>query len=380
MEQEYKRDKFKYFKDILNGDRYPSDRAKFNFICYAIGGIHLFLCIYYFALSCLLIGGYHFLSAYYYIVILTVWLRKDKYYQVFLASYIEIIFNSIFMTMTLGWSWGFMMYIIAICPVSFFISYSIPGMKRSLTKPVIFASISLLFFIIAKILSGIIPPYLDFSDRTIYIDIIYLFNCIITFVSIIVFSALFALQLRCQEKELEKHNRELTDISSIDPLTKLLNRRAMGECLDTAVEHIKKTGELFSLAIGDIDNFKMVNDIHGHNVGDDVLKMVASTIRESLPEKAILCRWGGEEFLILIRKPEIDMISDIEAVRYAISQQTVKVEKPDGYIDLKVTMTFGVSQYIHGFSIDQVIALADENLYKGKNNGKNRVVHSRTVI
>lgn len=380
MENQVKRDRFKYLKDVLNGDRYPSDQAKFNAICYCVGAVHVFLCIYYFALSSIWIGGYHFLSAYFYIVILTVWLRKDKYYNVFLASYIEITFNAIFMTMLFGWSWGYMMYIIAMCPVSFFISYSIPGVKRSLTMPVTFSTLSLILFIVGRILSNHIPPYMTVANAAFHSNVIYLFNCILTFIAIIVFSALFALQLRCQEKELEQHNKELTDISSIDPLTKLLNRRAMGACLDTAVENIKKTGELFSLAIGDIDNFKMVNDVHGHNVGDDVLKMVASTIRETLPEKAILCRWGGEEFLILIRKPETDMIADIEAVRYAISQQIVKVEKPDGYLDLGVTMTFGISQYMHGYTIDQVIALADENLYKGKNNGKNRVVHSKTVI
>lgn len=369
-----------FLGQVWRGEKFPSDKGKFNAICYALGIVHLLTCIIFFSVQYLAIGAYHFLSAYLYIVVLTVWLRKDLYYRVFLASYIEILLTSCGMTILCGWDWGFMLYVIAVCPVSFFISYSIPGMDRSLTKPTIFSAISLIVFLATRIAAVYIPLVYDKYNDSLLLSFIYLFNCLLTFTAIIIFSALFALEIRSKEKELEKHNKELKDVSSIDPLTKLLNRRSMGECLDIAVDKVKTTGELFTLAIGDIDNFKMVNDVHGHNVGDDVLKMVASTIKESLPEKAILCRWGGEEFLILIRKPEADAIADIEAVRYAITQVSTKVEKPDGYLDLSVTMTFGMTQYMHGYTIDQVIALADENLYKGKSNGKNRVVHSKTII
>jgi len=373
-------DTISYLKQMWNGERFPSDKAKFTFISYVLGVVHIILSVIFFYLSYLFLGCYHFLTAYFYIVTMTVWLKNDKYFRALTCAYVEILLTSCLMTVTLGWNWGFPMYIIAICPVSFFVSYSLPGMARTLNKPFIFSSISTVVFIFLKVFVSIVPPYAPLDQYVKLTAHMYMFNCLLTFVSIIIFSAMFALEIRTKEIELEKHNKVLTDISSIDPLTKLLNRRSMGECLDLAVDKVKTTGELFTLAIGDIDNFKMVNDVHGHNVGDDVLKMVASTIRETLPKNAILCRWGGEEFLVLLRKTETEAISDIEAVRYAISQKSVKVEKPDGYIDLGVTMTFGMSQYIHGFTIDQVISLADENLYKGKANGKNRVVHSKTVL
>lgn len=370
----------KYLKDMWNGDAFPSEKTKFNAICYALAAIHLILTIIFFALGYKLVGIYFCLTIYLYVITLTVMLRSERYYHVFIIAYSEISVTSVLLTWFFGWNWGFMMYIIALCPVSFFVTYSLTGVKRTLSRPLIFSAISLVLFSSTRIACSYVEPfYNDYADTTVATTM-YMLNCFITFITIMAFSILFSLDVRCKEKILETQNEELSDISSIDPLTKLLNRRAMGQCLETAVNQTKKTGELFSLTIGDIDNFKMVNDVHGHNVGDDVLKMVASTIRENLPEKAILARWGGEEFLILTRKSEADSIPDIEAIRYAISQQTVKVEKPDGYIDLGVTMTFGISQYIHGFTIDQVISLADENLYKGKSNGKNRVVHSKTAI
>ena len=375
-----RRKHFSYLKSIWRGETFPSDHDKFYTICNVIGMVHVLLAVFFVCFKLYALCILNCLSAYLYLVTMAIWLREDKYNYIFYAAYIEIIFSSCLMTALCGWDVGFMQYVIALCPVSFFIGYSLPGIKRSLTRPTIFSVGCLFVFVIMRFyIQGRSPFYNVFGDVW-YSEALYLYNAFVTFLSISAFSILFSLELHCKEAELEKRNSVLKEASSIDPLTGLLNRRSMGECLDIAVQNTKNTGELFTIIIGDIDNFKMVNDIHGHNVGDDVLKMVAKTIKSSLPEKSILCRWGGEEFLVLIRKPEVDAIPDIEAVRYAITQVTTQVEKPDGYIDLGVTMTFGVSQYIHGFTIDQVISVADENLYKGKSNGKNRVVHSKTVI
>lgn len=375
-----KRGRFAYLKSIWRGDTFPSDHDKFNTICCAVGIVHVLLALFFALMGLFLICVVNCLSAYFYFVTMSVWLRNKKFYRFFVGAYVEIMLSSCLMTHLCGWEFGFMQYVIALCPVSFFMVYSLPGTKRSMTRPSLYAIGCMAVFAIARLIVGNHPPMYDGYSHTWIATALYIYNSFVTFLSITAFSILFSLEIHCQERELEKHNAILKDASSMDPLTGLLNRRSMGECLDIAVQNTKSTGELFTIIIGDIDNFKMVNDIHGHNVGDDVLKMVARTIKETLPDKSILCRWGGEEFLVLIRKPENEAIPDIEAVRYAITQVTTKVEKPDGYIDLGVTMTFGMSQYIHGFTIDQVISVADENLYKGKSNGKNRVVHSKTVI
>ena len=371
--------KSNYLVDFWNGERFPSQQGKFRAICIGLSVVHLILMIYFFVIGHEIVGAYNIFSSIYYLVSGIAIGKNDNFFKIFLETYIEITVYAVFATILCGWNMGFMLYIIALCPVSFFITYTIPGRQRNLTTPFIFSFLSLVIFIWTKV-------YIDASGTIDYgisdkqIRVCYNFNCIVTFMVIMILSALFAMEIRAKEKELEARNAELTDISSVDPLTKLLNRRTMDVCLEKAVNKVKSTGELFTVIIGDIDNFKKVNDVYGHNIGDDVLKMVAKTIREALPNDGILCRWGGEEFLILLSMKEDEAIPIIENVRKEVSEGRVLVEKKEGDIELGVTMTFGMSEYIHGFTIEKVISIADDNLYAGKEHGKNRVVHSKTVI
>lgn len=369
-----------YLRQLWNGERFPSMEEKFTVIGYALAAIHLLMFPMFYMIGVPFLAIFTLFSTGFYAITCRRKIKEKEFFKAFVMTYIEVTCFSCLCTLSLGWNWGFMMYVIAISPVSYFIMYSIPNRKRTMTLPILFSIIAMFVFIMVKNISDNYSAWSTVVVSRPFISFIYLFNCLITFVSIIIFSMLFSLEISSKEKELEKQNVKLSDISSIDPLTGLLNRRSMNTHLEKAISEVKSTGKLFSIAIGDIDNFKMVNDIHGHNVGDDVLVMVSKTIKETLPENATFCRWGGEEFLILLPLVEADAVQIIESVRYAIGQVTCKVDKPEGYIDLGVTMTFGVSQYVHGFSIDKIISLADENLYKGKENGKNRVVHSKTVI
>lgn len=370
----------KYVKDVWNGDRIPSQENKFKALCVVLGIIHLYLAIFFFMTEIYILSLYNICSAIYYISSGTKIKHNSDFYKLFVTTYIEVTTFAVLSTVLIGWNYGFMLYVIVLSPVSFFMTYALPGQKRSLSTPALFSMISLLVFITTRIhweSRGIIIAGTA-TDKMITLT--YNLNCIISFFAVIILSVFFSQEIRLREKELEKRNSQLSDISSVDPLTGLYNRRSMDKFLDEAVALVKENGQLFTVTIGDIDNFKMVNDIHGHNVGDDVLMMVAKTIKETLPEKSTLCRWGGEEFLIMLPVPEADAIPVIESVRYAISQQIVPVEKKDGYLNLSVTMTFGMSQYIHGFNIEKIISIADENLYKGKSNGKNRVVSSKTGL
>lgn len=370
----------KYVKDVWNGDRIPSQENKFKALCMVLGIIHLYLAIFFFMTEIYILSLYNICSAIYYISSGTKIKHNSDFYKLFVTTYIEVTAFAVLSTVLIGWNYGFMLYVIVLSPVSFFMTYALPGQKRSLSTPALFSMISLLVFITTRIhweSRGIIIAGTA-TDKMITLT--YNLNCIISFFAVIILSVFFSQEIRLREKELEKRNSQLSDISSVDPLTGLYNRRSMDKFLDEAVALVKENGQLFTVTIGDIDNFKMVNDIHGHNVGDDVLMMVAKTIKETLPEKSTLCRWGGEEFLIMLPVPEADAIPVIESVRYAISQQIVPVEKKDGYLNLSVTMTFGMSQYIHGFNIEKIISIADENLYKGKSNGKNRVVSSKTGL
>ena len=124
------------------------------------------------------------------------------------------------------------------------------------------------------------------------------------------------------------------------------------------------------MIIGDIDDFKKVNDTYGHNIGDDVLVNVAEIITSQIPEDAYVCRWGGEEILILIHDPAQTAVSIAEKIRNKIAESITQTED----IPIHITMTFGIAEYIPGLSITKLISVADDNLYKGKKDGKNRVV------
>lgn len=153
-----------------------------------------------------------------------------------------------------------------------------------------------------------------------------------------------------------------------DQLTGLKNRSGLYEAFHTRILSGQK--KTYSIVMGDIDYFKKVNDTYGHECGDKILILVADTIRSHMRPEDCICRWGGEEILLLINGTETVATALAEKIRASIEQACVTEEGTK----VSVTMTFGVASYIPGFKINKLIQLADNNLYIGKNNGKNQVV------
>lgn len=122
--------------------------------------------------------------------------------------------------------------------------------------------------------------------------------------------------------------------------------------------------------MGDIDNFKSVNDNHGHECGDYILKALVNTIISGLRKQDIVGRWGGEEFILLL--PETNLAGGeiaAEKIRKIIYQNKFIYNNKV----IPISITFGVSEYSSGKDIDSCIKEADSALYKGKGKGKNRV-------
>ncbi len=155
-----------------------------------------------------------------------------------------------------------------------------------------------------------------------------------------------------------------------DPLLKIYNRQYMNSIIDGLVD--VKLGNKFSVLMCDIDHFKKVNDTYGHTAGDEVLFKVAQIIREaSLPE-GIACRYGGEEIIIFLRdKTGDDAYHKAEKIRKIVKKTPVKFKSKS----IKVTMSIGVASTKAGISeIHKIIKQADENVYKAKKAGRDRVV------
>ena len=155
-----------------------------------------------------------------------------------------------------------------------------------------------------------------------------------------------------------------------DELTGLYNRRHVRELLEHEKNRSLRGGDIFCLAMLDIDYFKNVNDTYGHHAGDVVLKTVATTIKTTMRNTEFCGRYGGEEFLIILPQTDIKgAFIGAERVRTNIENTLF----PDIGPDFKITVSIGLSEYKMEKDIDDVIARADEALYRAKKGGRNRV-------
>ncbi len=194
-------------------------------------------------------------------------------------------------------------------------------------------------------------------------------NTLLVFTGILSICFTFSANIQKTEKHLMLYNIELRKQVATDPLTTLFNRRRLLEIMEN--HKLVTPKEQFSIAIGDIDSFKSINDTYGHNCGDAVLKALASLFMEKMMGHGHVCRWGGEEFLFFFPGMNLDQAAAImEDLRQAILRLTVSYETET----LKVTMTFGVEEYDFHSPIQELVQQADAKLYYGKTHGKNQVV------
>ncbi|WP_319470085.1 diguanylate cyclase [uncultured Pseudodesulfovibrio sp.] len=163
----------------------------------------------------------------------------------------------------------------------------------------------------------------------------------------------------------------IRDLSYKDPLTRLYNRRYFFENAEPFISHAQKHGNRYCVAMLDIDHFKNVNDTYGHDAGDEVLKNVSALIAQGFPERAIVTRFGGEEFCVLTAHDESeDILGKFEAVRATVEATSVTVNGST----IEVTISTGLC--CEPENLEAMLKLSDSRLYAAKESGRNRVVAS----
>ncbi len=182
----------------------------------------------------------------------------------------------------------------------------------------------------------------------------------------------FASKFARTEYKLYQYNVKLKKLAGSDPLTGLMNRRNMLEIIAETLKRLQNGNDMMSVAIGDIDFFKKVNDSRGHECGDYVLKELSKLFEQFMETKGYAARWGGEEFLFVFTEGNGDhAFVEMETLRGKIEKMTFSFAEHE----FKITMTFGLEEHDINEDIDETIRRADEKLYIGKESGRNKVVY-----
>jgi diguanylate cyclase len=167
--------------------------------------------------------------------------------------------------------------------------------------------------------------------------------------------------------------------ASVDFLTGLANRKAFNEALIELMEEAISQQKELSLLLVDIDLFKQFNDKHGHLIGDEVLKLVAKKIKETVRGRDFLARFGGEEFAIILPQTPLEGAQVVaESINRLFAQTVLKAVHISTTLG-KVTVSVGVALYRPGEPPDTLIDRVDRALYRAKQTGRNRVVTERNI-
>jgi diguanylate cyclase len=267
----------------------------------------------------------------------------------------EVMAHAVLAVSLLGWSSGFHYYLIPLIPFMMF-------NDQLQTRTVVASSVMIAaVYLILRFTSADVVPPPTWDSRAFFVEYM---NIVVPLTALAIISIYF----RFASVDFE---RAMESLAMTDPLTKAPNRRRMRELLNAERIRFQRGMRPFIVIIGDVDDFKVINDTRGHDCGDHVLVEVAAALRAVLRAQDAIARWGGEEFLFLL--PDTDLRGGgiaAEKMRNAIQQTNIAFAGDR----LGITMTFGVAVYDGKTSLEACVRRADEALYAGKHRGKNQVV------
>ena len=281
-------------------------------------------------------------------------LKTNRYYlYALLCGNVFLIFVS-FATINVGFNSGFHLYLIGLSVVSFFTTYF--SKNRNLRGSLIWAILSLIIYLTLFFVTRFNPPHYiidSWMETTLFA-----LHAVMAFAFVAVYLSIFLGYASKLESKIKYQSRT-------DELTQINNRYALSDYFEKEDDKTK----LF-LSLFDIDDFKKINDEYGHVTGDYILKEVANIATETLQD-SFVCRYGGEEFVIVSKAENSYALFDkLEVLRKKIENTPFEFNK----VKINITITIGVSNYLKGFSLEKLVELADEKMYQGKKEGKNRTI------
>lgn len=353
---------------LMNGVLFMSESRKWYSMLYVgLSIIHVIMFAVFWLEHCPILCVIHAISVAIYLILSftnTKILNNERLLQ---FSMIEICTVASLSDIMAGWNCGFMMYVLGMIPIAFYVIYQYH--RKNIKLSIIWCAIFIVF-----IYTTLIMNYN--SIGRIYIlkyghqRFLFVMNMTLAVVTLMGFSFLTVVKVEQERRKLQQEYAVLEDSANCDNLTKLLNRRTLDTYFDLYLKRAKAERMDFSVLMCDLDNFKHVNDTYGHEFGDEILKMVASTIKANTRAEDCVFRWGGEEILLLIDGKHAVGKKIAERCREAIEKEYIMHEGTK----ISVTITIGGCSYYQGVTKDIMLAKADEHLYEGKQAGKNRVI------
>lgn len=346
---------------IFRGKKRVTDRERFRLLAVFMGSTHLILTGIGLLLPCLplfFISGFAAAAEF---LMLHAGNEKESYFPGISLIYFLTCIHALASCVFLGWTFGFSLYNLVIIPVLFYMIYMTKGISDPRRYAMIYTAANCVGTLFLRRYVYLGKPRYSYGTETAFW--VSFFNNTVCFLFVMTFSMLFILELTANREELNQQNRELKRLASYDELTRLRNRRSMLDCWKDI------TRSDYCVVMGDIDDFKKINDTYGHETGDEVLKLVSFSMKEAVDREDFVSRWGGEEFLMIVFGSVAYALKVIDKVQRELKQADLSVDGKQ----ISVTMTFGISECgeVPGKDVDELIRRADRRLYIGKKSGKN---------
>lgn len=342
-------------------------RKDTSILCGLICALHIFLAPFCFYFGFNSICRYHLYVAFLYTILIALSKAFPSIY-LFTLCYFETILYTLLMAFLYGNDVG--SYILTLTLITYLAIISIDSKRFSkrLILPIALTLIEIFFIQIIQLIH--LERYLPFPRR---FYLLHYTLYVISSVLILCFEAFLIQRKVLRFKEKNSSKTEFLKYSSThDALTNILNRRQMMQNLNKFQFNDEFKNKMFSIAIFDIDDFKKINDIYGHNYGDIALKELSSFVQQNLSNDTIFARWGGEEFLILFK-------TDFDSAKNNLNEIKEKIQNHKFQIldkSIILTITIGLSSFDIPANFSKLLIEADNNLMVGKKSGKNCIICS----
>lgn len=371
-----------------------SGKTAISLVCFLTAAMHFVFLLFFigFRVDPLMYFNIGSVSFYIILAIVVIIVKGIKHYILtVVAIFTEVVVHAVLCTLLLGVDTFFVLYPIIALPVcGYFLFFNVKNRKTFLKTVISFVIITFIVTGIAvgvsEFYGGAIPTNVAVLSRRekMMLRVVNIFFAALVLYG---FTTMFYVEMNSLMARLRESTDQLKYTATHDALTGLTNRRSFWEYFDVLCNDEKH----YNIAMGDLDNFKKINDTYGHGCGDLVLKSVSAVILDTTGDNEIACRWGGEEMVLVFMGDRDDALKRLEEIRRKIQSLSLSYAG----LDIHVTMTFGFAdseeievaasesnlekkdeseEVKKRFGVESLISMVDKRLYTGKSNGKNVIV------